>query len=238
MNTIDTVVVAAAGRGTRMKELSEDKPKHLIEVAGKPFLHHILQRLEDAAFKRIILVVGYRSEQVEKFVESSPFDVEIVNQHDQVGDKYGTAAVVESVKDVMGKEPFVYMNGDNIYPMDVLQAVQKNDGYNHIVCMHHDHPEKYGVLEVDVDGLVEYIVEKPADPPSTLINLGLYVFQPKVFSIVKKLRPSQRGEYEITDAIAILAQDHEVKATEVSRGAWLDFGRPEDIPVVGKHLEQ
>lgn len=232
---IDTIVIAAAGRGSRMKHLSEDKPKHLITVAGKPFLHHLLKAVHDAGFKRIVVVIGYKADVMREFLENEPYDVEIVDQNEKAPGKYGTAVVVEVVADVVNGKPFVFKNGDSLYTKEVFQSVMVDDGYTRVVGAYNEDPTNYGVVEADANGLLKRIVEKPKEPICNVINLGIYGFQPDVIDAIKQVKRSPRKEYEIVDAINILAKQNKVKVEQLE-GEWVDLGKPQDIETVERFL--
>jgi len=141
------------------------------------------------------------------------------------------------VAEEVGNNSFVFINGDALMTSDVLQSVQVDDGLSHIVGLRHPEPQYYGVLSVDDDGLLKKVVEKPQEPLGNLINIGVYSFQPDIFSAVKTLAPSPRGEYELTDAINILAAQQRVRVHEFE-GDWVDLGRPEDVPLVESFLHR
>lgn len=232
---IRTIVIAAAGRGSRMQQLSENKPKHLVSVGGAPFISHVLSAVHQAGFERIIVVVGYHAEQMEAYVTGLPLDITVVNQSAYSADRYGTAIVVEAVEEAVGHEPFVFINGDDLYTPSVLEAAGQDDGLHHIYGMHHPDPTHYGVLNYDADSFLLDIEEKPQEPVSNVINLGLYTFQSDIFPAVHALEPSARGEYEITDAISALAQERRVKV-ELLDGQWAALNTPEDIKTVEQFL--
>lgn len=240
---IQIIVIGAAGRGTRLKHLTQNTPKHLLIVAGQPFLHYVLASARQAGFAKIIVVIGYLAEQMESFLNkwSKDFatEITIVNQPRQVGNKVGTAAVVEAVEQVVDHAPFVFVNGDSLYASDVYAKVMANDGWHRVVGAYHDDPTHYGVIEVR-DGLLERVVEKPKQPLSHFINLGLYAFQPEIFTVVKKAPLSARGEYEIVDALNVLAQEHKVKVEQLASEAdeWVDLGQPGDIARVEQYLRE
>ena len=126
---INKVVVAAAGRGTRMLQLGKHKPKHLIEVNGKPFLYYLLKNLKEAGFTEIIMVIGYKKEIIEEFLKKYDGDlnITIINQFEKLGDKkYGTICPVECVKDVIKHdESFMMVMGDNLYSVKDLKKFFK-----------------------------------------------------------------------------------------------------------------
>lgn len=235
---ISTLVIAAAGRGTRMQHLAKNRPKHLIPVCGKPFLHYVLDFAQESGFEHIVIVVGHMKEQMIEFLEKQPQNITIVDQNEQVGDKYGSAAVIEAVEEAVGNNPFVFINGDNLYTEDVFKVVKKDDGKSRVVGMHHPNPSQYGVIDANSDMSLKEIAEKPDEPKCDVINLGVYSFQPEVFEVVKLVQPSARNEYEITDAVNILATRATVQVERVSAGDWLDFGKPEDLVAVEKYLQE
>ena len=235
---IKKVVIFAAGRGTRMLHLSKDKPKHLIEVNNKPFLYHTLNNLKQAGFEEFIMVVGYKKELMEDFLDKykKDFNIKIVNQFDILGeDRYGTACPLECVKDFIGGDDFLAVNGDNLFDVKDLKRFNNDDQYHYVAGLPHNHPEKYGVLQVGNDNFLESVIEKPAEPIGNLINTGLYKFTSDVFDYLDKIELSPRGEYELTDVVNLLAKEKKVKAMSLN-GIWLDFGKPEDIKRVEEYL--
>lgn len=234
---IKTIVIAAAGRGTRMKHLSEDKSKHMVSVAGKPFFHFVLASLKRAGFERVIVVIGYKADVMKTFLDAQNMDITTVVQPDVVGDKYGTAAVLEAAASAIGNEPFVYMNGDSLYTENVFSVIAQDDGMNRVLGTYHTDPTQYGVIEAGADGVLKRIVEKPKEPVCNVINMGLYSFAPDVFEVLPRVPESPRGEYEIIDAINMLAEKGSVRMEQLD-GGWVDLGKPEDIPHVEKFIKE
>src|SRR3989339_108945 len=235
---IKKVLISAAGRGSRMLDLSKDKPKHLIEANGRPFLYYVLSNLQAAGFEEMIMVVGYKKEFMDNFLKTykNDFKITLVNQFDILGeDRYGTACPLECAKDLLKGESFLAIYGDNLYAVGDLKRFNIEDDYSYIAGLPHDHPENYGVLAVDKNGFLERVVEKPTHPIGNLINTGLYKFTPEVFKYLDKIDISPRGEYELTDVINLLASQGKVKALDL-QDIWLDFGRPEDIKKVEDYL--
>ncbi len=248
---IKKVVIAAAGQGTRMLELSKDKSKHLIEVKNKPFLAYVLDRLIAAGYYDIVLVVGFREELMEKFKEEfvgkylkfsdqHKLNIEVVNQHKILGPKekiYGTACPLMCVEDIVRSENFIYLYGDNLFSVKDLKTMNIDDEFCYIAGLKHENPEKYGVLIRNGEDFLEKIIEKPKEFVGDLINAGLYKFTPDVFEKLNKIEKSPRGEYEITDAISLLAKEKKVKIKQIE-DYWLDFGNPSDIEKVSKFIEE
>ncbi len=235
---IKTVIVAAAGQGTRMLHLTKNKSKHLIKVNKKPFLAYVLDNLLEAGYKDIILVVGHAGDLMEQFLKDYKYKARIVNQFDILGPKekiYGTACPLMCAKNLLEGKQFLFICGDNLYSVRDLKEMAKNDNYNYVAGLVHNNPEKYGVLVTD-DGFLKEIVEKPKKYIGNLINTGIYKFTPEVFSKLSKIKKSPRGEYEITDVITLLAKDKKVKVVKIDN-KWLDFGNPGDIIKCSKFLK-
>ncbi len=235
---INKVVVAAAGRGTRMLHLSQEKPKHLIEINGHPFLYYLLKNLKEAGFIEAVMVIGYKKEIMEKFLRTydGEFKITIVNQFDILGDKYGTLCPVEVVKDIIRKdESFITVYGDNLYSVKDLKKFFIDDDFNYISGLRHPEPQKYGVLIRDGEDYLDKIIEKPTTFVGNLINTGLYKFTPSIFKKLPLISKSSRGEFELTDAINLLAKEKRVKIKEIE-DFWLDFGKPEDVQTIGEFL--
>ncbi|MBU3934607.1 NTP transferase domain-containing protein [Patescibacteria group bacterium] len=235
---IKTVVVAAAGQGTRMLHLTKNKSKHLIKVNNKPFLAYVLDNLLKAGYKDIVLVVGHAGDLMKQFLKEYGYKTKIVNQFDILGPKekiYGTACPLMCVKDLLRGKQFLFICGDNLYSVKDLKEMAKDDNYNYVAGLIHDNPEKYGVLVTD-DGFLKEIIEKPKKYIGDLINTGMYKFTPEVFDNLSKIKKSPRGEYEITDLITLLAKDRKVKVIRID-DKWLDFGNPGDIIKCSKFLK-
>jgi len=219
-------VVIAAGEGTRMRPLTDGRPKPMLPVGGVPMVERVL----DACAPYVdgyVLVVGYEADVIREHVgiEHAGHPVEYVEQDEQLGTAHAIGRAGESVD-----EPFVAMNGDVVVDEGLVAslAAAARDGESAVATMHVDDPGNYGVVDVD-DGYLTGVVEKPADPPSTLASLGLYAFDPGVFEFVEATELSERGEYEITETIErMLAAGHAFRVVEHD-GHWLDVGRPWEL---------
>src|SRR3989344_2135386 len=248
---IKKVVVSAAGQGTRMLELTKEKSKHLIKVNNRPFLSYLLDNILEAGYREIILVVGFREDMIREFIKNyKPFTnsielvngrdykINIVNQFDILGPKekeYGTACPIKCVKEFTGNESFISLVGDNFYSVEDLKSMNIDDEYNYVAGLQNDHPEKFGVLLVEGEMLKE-IIEKPKKFVGNLINTSLYKFTPEIFEVVFKIGKSLRGEYEITEALSLLAKNKKVKV-KIIKDNWMDFGTPSDVEKFSKLLK-
>jgi len=245
---IKKVVIAAAGQGTRMLHLTKEKSKHLIKVKKRPFLAYLLDNLFLAGYRDLILVTGFKEELIEEFLKrykpplkslrKSQYKIKMVSQYDILGPKdkmYGTACPLKCVKDIVRKSQFLYLYGDNLYSVRDLKAMNIGGKYSYVAGIYHKNPEKYGVL-VEDNGFLKKVVEKPKEFFGNIINTGLYKFTPDVFGKLRKITKSSRGEYEITDAINLLAKEKKMKIQKI-KDFWLDFGNPADIIKVSYFLK-
>ena len=249
---ITKVVIAAAGQGTRMLGLSKDKSKHLICVQNRPFLAYLMDNLVVAGYSDIILVVGFKKELMEDFKNNylqcskaakdfgiEKIKIQIVDQYEILGPKeeeYGTACPVKCVKDIVGSDGFIYVYGDNLFSVEDLKSMNISDEFCYIAGLKQEHPEKYGVLIEDGDDFLEMIIEKPKEFVGDLINDGLYKFTSEVFEKISLIQKSSRGEYEITDAISLLAKEKKVKIKKI-KDYWHDFGNPADVEKLSNFIK-
>jgi len=219
-------VILAAGKGVRMLPITETIPKVLIEINGKPFLYYILKSLQRAGYDDFGLIVGYKKEMVADFLKGYNFKAALIEQKEQLG----TAHALKQAEEFVDGEDFIALGGDNIWSVNDLKKFNINDDLNYISGLKVENPEKYGVLVVKDDRLVR-IYEKPKEFVGNLINTGLYKFTPEIFEAIEKIGLSPRGEYELTDAITLLAGQGKVKVIKVE-DFWKDLGRLDDIPGV------
>ena len=231
---IEKAVILAAGRGTRMRELTLELPKPMIEVRGKPVLQHIVEGLRDAGIRDFLIVVGYRAEAVQDFFgDGSLYDVEIQYKTQTVQD--GTGRVVELAHDFVTDCPFILAYGDILVAAaNYKRLVNLSDDVEAMLTVTRgEDVRKGGAVFVNEQMEVVDIREKSdrwSDLPEVAMpfyNAGLYAFRPGIFDFTAKLKPSPRGEYELTDAIRDLALSGEkVKALELT-GEWADVRDPE-----------
>jgi dTDP-glucose pyrophosphorylase len=230
MAKIDSAVLLAAGRGTRMRELTADLPKPMIKVRGKPILLHIIEGLQTAGIKNFLIIVGYHGDAVrDYFGDGTCFGLQIKYATQVVQD--GTGRVVELARDFVGPSSFVLSYGDILVdPVNYKSIVDLPDEVEAIVSVkQNEDVSKGGAVFVNERMEVTDIREKsqPSEMASAWYNAGVYAFRRSIFEWTAKLQPSPRGEYELTDAIRNLAQSgKKVRAFELS-GKWADVRDPE-----------
>src|SRR5437588_739518 len=230
MMKIDQAVLLAAGRGTRMRELTADLPKPMIEVRGKPVLQHIVEGLRDAGVKQFLVIVGYRAHVVQNFFgDGSRYKIDIQYAVQTVQD--GTGRVVDLARDFIAESPFVLAYGDILVaPENYERLVELPEKVEAVISVTRGEDVSKGGA-VFLNERMELVdlreKTKPGEATSAWYNAGLYAFRPSIFDFTAKLKPSPRGEYELTDAIRNLAQPaKKVKALELI-GEWADVRDPE-----------
>jgi len=230
MAKIDRAVLLAAGRGTRMRELTADLPKPMIKVRGKPILLHLIEGLQAAGIKNFLIVVGYHGDAVRSyFGDGTCFGLRIKYATQLVQD--GTGRVVDLARDFVDQSPFILSYGDILVdPGNYKSIGDLADEVEAIVSVkQNEDVSKGGAVFVNERMEVTDIREKPApgELAGAWYNAGVYAFRPSIFNWTSKLQPSPRGEYELTDAIRDLAQSgKKVQALELV-GEWADVRDPE-----------
>ena len=227
---ITKAVLLAAGRGTRMRDLTADVPKPMIKVRGRPILLHIVEGLQSARIKDFLIIVGYHGEMVrDYFGDGGCFGLRISYATQIVQD--GTGRVVELARDFAGADPFILHYGDILIgPENYESLLTFPPEIEAIVTVKgNEDLSKGGAIFVNENMEVTDVREKanPGEPTSKWYNAGVYSFRPSIFQFTAKLQPSPRGEYELTDAIRALAQSgKKVQAIEL-QGEWADVRDPE-----------
>jgi len=239
MTKIDKAVVLAAGRGTRMRELTVDLPKPMIEVRGKPVLQYIVEGLRDAGVFRFVIIVGYHAETIRNFFGDGRrhnVDIEYVTQTLQDG----TGRVVALARDFTDGSPFILSYGDIlISPENYRRIVDlPNDCEAIVTVTRGEDVSKGGAVFVNERMELVDLREKPkpGEPTSSWYNAGLYAFRPSIFAFIATLKSSPRGEYELTDAVRDLARSgKKIQAFELA-GEWADVRDPEILAKLNQAL--
>ncbi len=213
-------VVLAAGKGTRLRPLTEKIPKPLVPVCGKPILQHIVEALPQE-IDEIILVVGYLKEQIEAYCgkEFCGRKVQYVTQENPAG---GTGESLRCAETLL-KDRFLVMYADDIHGRAALEEALSHQYA--MLAVPSNEPQNYGVIELNKDGTLKSIEEKPQQPKSNLINVGGMVLDKKIFSYNSPR--SSSGEIYLTDMVTDFAKDYPVVVVE--QRLWLPIGRIEDI---------
>ena len=215
---MNQAIILAAGEGQRLRPFTVTKPKVMLSIADKPILQYVIESLAQNGIRNIVLVVGYRREQVFDYIGSGEqFGVNIVyiTQEKQLG----TAHALAQAKAVI-KNDFLVLPGDNLIEADTIArfVATKPDS---VLVKRVDNPLRYGVVTVE-EGIVKDIVEKPKEAKTNIVNTGIYAFTTEIFNFVE-------AELDIPDVLnKMLAQGEPISAQETD-GTWLDVVYPWDI---------
>ena len=233
-------VVLAAGKGTRLAPLTDDKPKPLVEVNEKPILEDVFDNLIDIGIDGFVVVVGYKKEKIIERYEDEYRGVPITYAHQR--EQKGLAhALLQAEPHI--DDDFVVMLGDNIFRANLADVVnrQQEDRADAALLVEevpYEEASRYGVCDTNEYGEIESVVEKPDDPPSNLVITGFYTFTPAIFHACHLVQPSDRGEYEITDAINLLIQSGRTIDAIRLDGWRADIGYPEDRESTEERLRE
>ncbi|WP_042666561.1 bifunctional sugar-1-phosphate nucleotidylyltransferase/acetyltransferase [Haloferax sp. ATB1] len=213
-------ILLAAGRGTRMRPLSNEVPKPMLTVAGQPIVGHTAEAAVEAGADELVMVVGYGQEAVREHFGSSYRGVPVsyVEQDEQ----QGTADAVRAAEEYIDGA-FAVLYGDNLYDPDGIDSLF--DAAPSIASIRVPNPGNYGVLNV-ADGAVAEIVEKPDAPRNDLVNAGAYVFPAEARDMLD-VPLSERGERELTDVLDRVIDEFNVSPVTLDR--WMDVGRPWEL---------
>ena len=226
-------VLLHGGFGTRLRPLTHTGPKQLIKVAGKPVSQWALEDLRDAGVRDVAIVLGELGPErvVEYYGDGSRLGLRITYIYQ--GYPYGLAHAVYIAKDFVGDESFVVYLGDNVLVEGIREYVKRfeeSDADAMVLLARVPNPQRFGVAKFDERGRLVGLVEKPREPPSDYALVGVYFFRPPhIFRAIEALKPSWRGELEITDAIQKLIDWGLRVDYAIVKGWWKDTGTPEDI---------
>ena len=225
-------LILAGGAGTRLRPITHTRAKQLVPVANKPILFYCLEAMAEAGIKEIGMIVGDTAAEVQAAVgDGSRWSVRVTYIPQSA--PLGLAHCVLIARDFLGDEDFVMYLGDNLIRqglkdfVDRFQAerLQFDPVAARILLASVPDPHRFGIAELDGDGEVVRLVEKPAQPKSDLALVGVYLFGPAIHDAVAAISPSTRGELEITDAIQWLVDHQHRVRSELLQGWWIDTGK-------------
>jgi glucose-1-phosphate thymidylyltransferase len=202
----------------------------MVEVAGKPILTHCFEQLVELGADELVVVVGYLKERIIEHYgdEFEEIPITYTHQREQKGLAHALLSVEEYIDD-----DFMLMLGDNIFQANLDDVVQRQneeraDAAFLVEEVDWEDASRYGVCDTNKYGEITDVVEKPADPPSNLVMTGFYTFTPAIFHACHLVQPSNRGEYEISEAIDLLIQSGRTIDAIGLNGWRIDVGYPED----------
>ncbi len=224
-------LVLSGGQGTRLRPLTYTIPKQLLPIANKPILSYVMDHIRGAGIQDVGIVVSPETgHQIQKVLAETCSDLRLTYiRQDQ---PLGLAHAVKVSRDYLGDDSFVMYLGDNLIGEGIarfIEGFQSSESDAVILLKEVEDPRMFGVAEVDEEGRIFHLVEKPEVPPSNLALVGVYVFTPAIHEAISQIKPSQRGELEITDAIQRMLEKGQIVQSFLLKSWWLDTGKKDDL---------
>ena len=227
-------IILHGGHGTRLRPLTHTGPKQLLPIANKPMSQYALEDLKNVGINNIAIVLGGAfPEKVKQYYDDGKkFGVNITYVYQEK--PKGISHAIRLCKEFVGNDKFIVYLGDNVLRKGIANFTKKFSSSNldaMILLCKVDDPSKFGVAYIDKEdsSKIKNIIEKPKNSTSDLAVIGVYFLTPKIFDIIDNLKPSSRGELEVTDALQLLMDKGNTIAHDTVTGWWKDTGTPEDI---------
>jgi len=222
-------VILAAGKGVRLSPLTDEIPKPMLPLGDITILGNIIRIFKSSGIDRISIIVGHKSEIIQEYIKNSNFGVDItfIEQKERLGTGHALMIASQYVN-----SDFLCVYGDILFKEDFIVSMiskfKSSDSISIMALIESATPEFFGSVLVKNDEVVG-IFEKSDNPPSNLINTGIYCFKKEAFSYINKTKISTRGEYELTDSLKMMMDDGKKVRWMSLGGKWLDIGRPWDL---------
>jgi glucose-1-phosphate thymidylyltransferase len=224
-------ILLHGGHGTRLRPLTHTGPKQLLPIANKPMSQYCIESMREAGVDEIAIIVGgIGSNKVrEYYSDGEKFGVKIT--YVEQDNPRGIAHAIGLCRDYIGSEKFLVFLGDNIIQRNIHEFANEflnSDNDASILLCEVENPSRFGIADMKNDKITK-IMEKPKDPPTNFAVTGIYFLTPKIFDVIKNLKPSWRNELEITDALQILLTENNKISYHIITDYWKDTGTPDDI---------
>lgn len=225
-------LLTAGGMGSRLRPITFTLNKHLIPIANRPMIYHALDKIAAAGIKEVAININPDDKSIsESCGDGKKWGIKITYL-EQKGGALGLAHIIKNAENFLGDDPFIFYLGDNIILGGIngfIDTFKKDKADCLLALSRVPDPERFGVPEIDPSGRIITVEEKPRRPKSPFAVTGIYVYNHHIIEAVKKIKPSKRGELEISDAHQYLI-DHGYKVTyrEIT-GWWKDTGKPNDL---------
>ena len=224
-------LILAGGSGRRLRPITHKTAKQLVPIANKPIIHYVIEDLVGVGITDLGIVVGDTAKEIEKSVgDGSQWNVDITYIHQE--EPLGLAHAVLIAESFLGQEKFVMYLGDNMFEdslHEVVEDFESSSTNARLLLAKVDNPQAFGVAELDGQGAIKGLEEKPENPKSDLALVGVYLFDSTIHRAVKAIEPSDRGELEITDAIQWMIDEESNIEQRTLKGWWIDAGKKDPL---------
>ncbi len=231
-------IILHGGHGTRLRPLTHTGPKQLLPIANKPMSQYCVESIKNTGIDEIAIIIGgVGADKVKEYYGTGDdFGVKFTYIYQDY--PRGIAHAIQLCEDFVNNERFLVFLGDNIIQKNIdyiAKSFESSNADASILLCEVDNPSRFGIADVK-DGQIVKIMEKPKEPPTNLAVTGIYFLTPKIFEIIKRLKPSWRNELEITDALQMLLEEGNKIAYHTITDYWKDTGTPEDIINANKEI--